>query len=99
MRIPAGEATRRPARLRRSQWDRPIVGAYDGVFAPSFRYPTFSLDSVLAQKGYQFVEDMLQMAACRAPFNLKRYAVLQDGWAVDPAVAYLASPDHAAAQE
>ena len=99
MRIPAGEPARRPARLRRSQLDRPRIGAYNGVFAPSFRYPNFSLDATLAQKGYQFVEDMLQMAACRAPFNLKRYAVLQDGWSVQAAVTDPDAPDHAAAQE
>jgi len=99
MRIPAGQPVTRPARLRRSRLDTPIVGAYDGVFAPSFRYPTFSLDTELAQKGYQFVEDMLHMAACRAPFNLKRYAVLQDGWSVEAAVTDPDQSEHAEAQE
>lgn len=103
MRIPVGQRTAsppsRPSRLRRSQLDRPIVGAYDGVYASSFRYPNFSLDAALAQRGYQFVEDMLQMAACRAPFNLKRYAVLQDGWSVEAAITDPDAPDHAAAQD
>ena len=99
MRIPASKPVTRASRLRRTSLDTPIVGAYDGVYAPSFRYPTFSLDTQLAQKGYQFVEDMLHLAACRAPFNLKRYAVLQDGWSVEAAITDPDQPDHAEAQE
>ncbi len=99
MRIPTGKPAARATRLRRSELDTPIVGAYDGVYAASFRYPTFSLDTMLAQKGYQFVEDMLHLAACRAPFNLKRYAVLQDGWSVEAAVTDPDQPGHADAQD
>src|SRR5580658_1750356 len=99
MRIPTVQPQTRPSKLRRTSLDTPIVGAYDGVYAPSFRYPTFSLDTMLAQKGYQFVEDMLHLAACRAPFNLKRYAVLQDGWSVEAAVTDPDQPGHADAQD
>jgi len=99
MRIPAGSPASKPTRLRRSQLDTPIVGAYDGVYAPAYRYPGFSLDKMLGLKGYQFVEDMLQMAACRAPFDLKRYAVLQDGWSVEAAVTDPGAPRHSQAQE
>ncbi len=104
MRIPVGKELRRSgstqhAGARPVPGRAPRMGAYDGVFAPSFRYPGFSLDTTLAQKGYQFVEDMLNMAACRAPFNLKRYAVLQDGWDVEPAISEPGAPDHASAAE
>ena len=75
------------------------AGAYDGIYAPSFRYPQFSLDQLLAQKGAQFVVDMMHMAACRAPFDLKRYAVLQDGWDIVPCQAEPEHPDHEQAKK
>jgi phage gp29-like protein len=102
MRIPVSrdrQPARGPRRATAAPDPKPVMGAYDGVYAPSFRYAGFSLDAMLAQKGYPFVEEMLTMAACRAPFNLKRYAVLQDGWSIEPAVQDPNAPDHASAAE
>lgn len=66
--------------------DTPRMNSYDGVYSASFRYPPFSLDKLLQQQGWQIPEDMLTMGACRSPFNLKRYAMLDDGWEIVPAV-------------
>jgi len=101
MRIAAGiqQPATRPARLRKSRLDTPLLGAYDGIYAASFRYPTFSLDAMLAKRGYQFVEDMLNLAACRAPFNLKRYSVLQDGWSIEAAITNPNAPDQERAHQ
>lgn len=76
----------------KQQLEEAIVGSYDGVFANSLRYAQFSLDELAAKLGQQFIEDMLRLSACRAPFNLKRYAVLRDGWEILPAID---DPSHA----
>jgi hypothetical protein len=75
-----------PAIMQGWQMDNPVVPAYDGIYSWSFRYPTFSTDTILAQRGYPFVENMLNMSSCRAIFDLKRYNVLQDGWVIESAV-------------
>lgn len=84
----------KPYILKPGERDFNFAGAYDGIYAPSLRYPQFNLDKLLSEKGYQYVDDMLYMAACRSPFDLKRYAVLQDGWDVLPAEADPAHPKH-----
>lgn len=65
---------------------RPRMRSYDGIFRSAFRYPPYQLDKVLQKQGWQVAEDELNLSACRAPFNLKRYAALADGWEVVPAV-------------
>src|SRR5689334_21992976 len=62
----------------------PLLGAWDSIFAQSFRLAPYSPDLLTTQKGYDLYDQMLTMAACRAPFNLKRYAVLAKGWRVLP---------------
>jgi len=70
------------------------LGAYDGVFKSTYRIPPFNPDNLIGRLGYDFMEDMLKMAACRAVFNLKRYTVLKDGFTVKPAVSDEMSSDH-----
>ena len=65
---------------------QPSMGDWDSIFRQSFRFPPYSLDALTRQKGYEESEKMLTMAACRAPFNLKRYSILSDNWKIDPAV-------------
>jgi hypothetical protein len=77
---------KRNEQIRPQRVTEPVMASYDGIFRTSFRYPPFSLDKLTQQKGYDTADDMLTMAACRAPFNLKRYAVLADGWEIVPAV-------------
>jgi phage gp29-like protein len=88
-----------PNILKPGDRDFNYAGAYEGIYAPSLRYPQFSLDRLLSQHGYGYVEDMLYMAACRSPFDLKRYAVLQDGWDIVPAQADPKHPDHECAKK
>ena len=62
------------------------MGSYDGIFVNSYRYAPFNPDRLTAQKGFDAADNMMTYAACRANFNLKRYAVLAQGWQIVPAV-------------
>lgn len=71
-------------RLAERERLRPLFGAWDSIFAPSFRMAPYNPDLLTTQKGYDLYDQMLTMAACRAPFNLKRYSVLAKGWKILP---------------
>lgn len=75
-----------------------IVGSWDSIFGPSYRFAGFTPDLLTTQKGYDLYRDMLTTSACRAPFNVKRYAVLYKGWEVLPAVSDPKEPDFEAAK-
>ena len=66
--------------------EAPQMGSYDGIFVQSYKYAPYNPDKLTSQKGFDLADDMLTYAACRANFNLKRYAVLSEGWSVEPAV-------------
>ena len=66
--------------------ENPVMGSYDGIFVDSYKYAPFNPDKLTSQKGFDTADDMLTYAACRANFNLKRYAVLAAGWQIVPAV-------------
>ena len=76
----------------------PVMGSYDGIFVNSYRYAPFSPDRLTAQKGFDAADDMMTYAACRANFNLKRYAVLAQGWQIIPAVTDPGNMRHAQAK-
>ena len=76
----------------------PVMGSYDGIFVNAYKYAPFSPDRLTSQKGFDAAEDMLTYAACRANFNLKRYAVLADGWQIVPAVTDPLDTRHAQAK-
>jgi Protein of unknown function (DUF935) len=86
------KSTRRPAAERKNGGDTngnittPRMAAYDGIYSSSYRFAGFTPDKLLSQKGWDVPEDMLNMAACRAPFNLKRYSILSQDWEIVPAV-------------
>lgn len=60
----------------------PRMGAYNGIFAPSFRFPPFQNDWFLEKVGWDRVDATLNLSSCRAPFNLLRYSVLGSGWRI-----------------
>lgn len=62
------------------------MGDYDSIYRASMLLPPYALDTLTQMKGYDEAEKMLTMSACRAPFNLKRYAAQSDGWTIDAAV-------------
>ena len=72
----------------------PTMGAYDGIFKTSYKFPPYNPDQLIGRLGYDFMENMLNMAACWASFNLKRYTILREGWRVEPAVVDPQSTDH-----
>lgn len=76
-----------------------LMGAYDSIFASSYRFASYTPDLLTNQKGYDIYETMLTLSACRAPLNVKRYAVLSKGITVTPAVQDPAQADYAQAQE
>ena len=78
---------------------RPRMRAYNGIYRASLRYPPYSLDQLTQQKGYDVADNMLTLGACRSPFNLKRYAVMSDGWEIVPAVTDAFDTRYAAAKE
>ena len=77
----------------------PVMGSYDGIFVEAYKYAPFNPDKLTSQKGFDAADDMLTYAACRANFNLKRYAVLADGWQIVPAVTDPMDTRHLRAKE
>ena len=75
------------------------MGSYDGIFAAAYKFPPYNPDRLTSQKGFDTADDMLTYAACRANFNLKRYAILADGWQIVPAVADTRDARHKQASE
>lgn len=75
------------------------LGSYTSIYVPQYRLAQYNPDLLTTQKGYDIFETMLTMAACRAPLNIKRYAVLHKGWTVLPAVTDPTDSRHAAAKE
>ena len=71
-----------------------VLGAYNGIFKSSYKFPPYNPDSLIGRQGYDFMEDMLKMSVCWATFNLKRYSVLKDSWTVEPAIVDPMSSDH-----
>lgn len=63
-----------------------MLGAYNGIYATSYKLAPYNPDLLTTQKGFAIYEQMLTMAACRAPHNVRRYAVLQKPWTVVPAI-------------
>jgi len=63
-----------------------IMGAYDSIYAASMRFAQYNPDQLISQKGYDIFDTMLTLAACRAPFNVKRNSILADGWRVISAI-------------
>src|SRR5581483_190145 len=86
---------------KRATWrpSRPRMLSYDAVYRQAFRYPPWALDKLLQQLGYDPSDDMLAMAACRAPFNLKRCAILRHGWEIVPTVTDPSDTRHRLATE
>ncbi len=94
MKHPVGAATSKSA----PDLTTLVMGSYDGIFVNSYRYAPFNPDKLTAQKGFDVADDMLTYAACRANFNLKRYAVLSQGWQIVPAVVDPMDTRHAQAK-
>lgn len=72
--------------LTESQLLESLMGAYDGLYTKQYALAQYNPDLLTTQKGYLKYREMLTMAACRAPFNIKRYAVLHKPWSVQAAV-------------
>lgn len=77
----------------------PVMSAYNGVFASSYKFPPFQNDWFLQKIGWDRVDATLNLSACRAPFNLLRYATLGPGWRVDSAIKSDTDPDFQAAKD
>lgn len=75
-----------------------MLGSYDSVYVPQYRLAQYNPDLLTTQRGYAVFDEMLTMAACRAPLNVKRYAVLQKGWSIVPAVTDPTDTRHEAAK-
>ena len=88
-----------PIENRKSALENPVMGSYDGIFAAAYKFPPYNPDRLTSQKGFDTSDDMLTYAACRANFNLKRYAILADGWQIVPAVAEPRDARHEQASE
>lgn len=88
-----------PALLVDNQRFSSLMGAYDSIYAASFRFAQYNPDLLTTQKGYDTFDKMLTMAACRAPFNVKRHAILSDMWVVKSAIQDAKSPDFGKAAE
>lgn len=76
-----------------------LIGAYDEYLANSFKLPPFNPDTWISSKGYKTLDDMLSLAAVRAPLNIIRDAVLYKGWRVVPAIGDKSHADYAKADE
>jgi phage gp29-like protein len=88
-----------PRELSEAELIRSALGAYDGIYAAQFRLAQYNPDLLTSQKGYGIYDEMLTQAACRAPLNVKRYAVLHKGWSVVPAVSDPKDIRHDAAKQ
>src|SRR6185437_10547959 len=76
-----------------------LMAGYDSIYAASFRFAQFNLDQLINQVGFDKFDEMLTMAACRAPFDIKRYAILSDGWDIVSAIREPEDPDFGKADE
>lgn len=89
----------RPAQLAEQDRFEEVMGAYDGYQAASFRLAPFHPDAFICSRGWSTLEDMLNMAAVRAPLGLIRDAVLYKGWRVEPAITDQADANYKEAAE
>ena len=76
-----------------------MMGAYDSIYIPSYRFAQYNPDQLISQQGYDVIENMLTMAACNAPYNIKRQAVLMNGWKVHSAITDVKDPNFVKADE
>ena len=89
-----------PVVLQASEIYQPGMGGYDSIYASStYKYAQNNPDPVITRIGYRTLTEMLTMAACRSPFNLKRSMVLSDGGRVVPAIVDPSDPNYAQAKE
>jgi phage gp29-like protein len=76
--------------MARIATDKPVskarVSPYDLIYLKSYKIPSYNPDVLTTQRGYDVMDDMLNMAAVRAPTNVKRYAVIHKPWSVVPRV-------------
>lgn len=84
--------------LSERQLHTALMGAWDSVFRYAFHLAPYNPDLLTTQKGFDTYREMLTMAACRAPLNVKRYAVLRKPWSVEPAVVDPTDTRHEAAK-
>lgn len=87
-----------PARLSVRGRDQSVMGAYDGVFASSYRFAPFNPDALLSARGYQILRDQLTQTAVLTPLNIVRTHVLGKPWEIQPNVQDEASGDYAEAK-
>jgi hypothetical protein len=88
-----------PVHLQESERLTPLMGAYDSIYAQSFKYAQYNPDLLTAQKGFDEFDKMLTLAACHTPFEVKRNAVLSKDWEVKPCINDPNHPDFKIAEE
>lgn len=85
-----------------------LFGSWSSIYNISYRLAPYNPDTLTTQKGYDTMSygangqpGMLQMAACRAPYNLKRMAILSKGFKVElhPSATDMLSSDHSQGEE
>ena len=78
----------------------PHMGSYNSIYAAStYQFAQNNPDPLINSRGYEIFQEMLTMAACRGPFNQKRYDVLSLPGKTIPCITDPDDPNYEQAQE
>lgn len=80
------DASGRPLRASDEDLAESMLGSYDSYQAAAFIFPPYNPDAFIVSKGYQVLDDMLNIIPLKNALNTRRDAVLSRGWSFTPQI-------------